>query len=119
MRVGPVGLERVNGPHGKVAHQQEGHDLSARLLLDLLSVEGKPSDGDCSDLKVMLFRQGNLPAWGVQNEQRLQCRLDEGRQRGQKCQEVFLQLKKGPNNAKRRVDEDSSLRDDQQQVVQV
>ena len=36
MRVRPVGLQSVDGPHGEVAHQQEGDDLASRLLSHLL-----------------------------------------------------------------------------------
>ena len=42
MGIGPVGLQRVDGPHGQVANQQEGHNLSARLFVHLLRRVGVP-----------------------------------------------------------------------------
>ena len=33
MGVGPVGLQAPDGPHGQVANEQEGDDLTARLSL--------------------------------------------------------------------------------------
>ena len=38
----PVRLQGVDGPHGQVAHQQEGDDLASRLLPHLFFLVGKP-----------------------------------------------------------------------------
>ena len=43
MRVGPVRLQRVDGPHSQVADQEEGDDLAPWLGLYLLGTVGKPA----------------------------------------------------------------------------
>jgi len=42
MRVGPGLFQRVDGPHGQVADQQERDDLPARLLAYLVGRNARP-----------------------------------------------------------------------------
>lgn len=42
MRIGPGLFQRVDGPHGQVADQQERDDFPAGLLADLVRRDARP-----------------------------------------------------------------------------
>lgn len=101
MRVGPRLLQRVDGPHGQVADQQERDDLPAGLLAYLVGRHARP-------------------ARRVQYEHRLAERLHQRRGRGEQHQHrVVLFREVAADYRERAVDERASLRAHQQDVVQL
>jgi hypothetical protein len=72
MRIGSVGFEWVDSPHGKVADQQEGDHLAAWLLLHLISVVGESGTMKIINWFVKLNGRGSvLPNYqleGFKNE---------------------------------------------------
>lgn len=101
VRVGPGLLQRVDGPHGQVADQQERDDLAARFLAHLVGRDARPPGR-------------------VQYEHGLTERLHQGRGRGEQHQHsVVLLSKVAANNRERAVDERARLRAHQQDVVQL
>lgn len=101
MRVGPGLLQRVDGPHGQIADQQERDDLSARLLAYLVGRHARPPGR-------------------VQYEYRLAEGLHQGSGRGEQHQyRVVLLREVAADYRERAVDERARLRAHQQDVVQL
>lgn len=102
MRVGARLLQRVDGPHGQVADQQERDDLAAGLL-------------------AYLIRRHARPTGRVQYEHRLTERLHQRRGRGDHHQHrgVRLAREMPADDGERAVDKRPGLRAHQQYVVQL
>jgi len=101
MRVGPGLLQRVDGPHGQVADQQERDDLPAGLLAYLVGRDARPPGR-------------------VQYEHRLAERLHQRRGRGDQHQDrVVLLGEVAADYRERTVYERARLRAHQQYVVQL
>lgn len=101
MRVGPRLLQRVDGPHGQVADQQERDDLPAGLLANLVGRHARPPGR-------------------VQYEHRLAERLHQRRGRRDQHQHRVVLLREMPADYRERaVYERASLRTHQQYVVQL
>jgi len=101
MRVGPRLLQRVDGPHGQVADQQERDDLPAGLLAYLVGRDTRPPGR-------------------VQYEHRLAERLHQRRGRGDQHQDrVVLLGEVAADYRERTVYERARLRAHQQYVVQL
>ena len=90
MRIRSVSFQRVDGPHGQVANQQKGHHLSSWFSFNLFICASKSTGR-------------------IQDKDCLQSGLHQRCQGCQKGQKMVFKLKKSSNNAKVRVDEDSSL----------
>lgn len=94
-------LQGVDGPHGEVGHQQEGHELAPRLAADLIR------------------RDARAPR-RVQHEHRLTRGLQErGERRDQHEDRVLLDREVAADDREGAVDEETRLRADQQDVVQL
>ena len=94
-------LQGVDGPHGEVGHQQEGHQLAAWLTTDLLWCHARASRR-------------------VQHKHCLRCRLQQRRQRSDQHQHrVLLDREVSADDRERAVYEETGLRADQQDVVKL
>lgn len=98
-----LGLEGVDHPHGHVADQQEGHDLSAGL-------------------RAVMFWEMDASAGYVRDEEKLQYHLSDGQQSSDHYQEVrFMSecIQSSSDNAEHSVDKQPKCWDAQQDIVQV
>ena len=101
MGLGPRLLQGVDGPHGQVSDQQEGHQLASWLTTDLVWRHARSSRR-------------------VEHEHRLGRRLQERRQRRDQHQHcVLLDRKVAADDGESAVYEQTCLRADQQNVVQL
>jgi len=99
VRVGPGLLQRIYGPHGQIANQQERDNLPTGLLTDLIGRHARPPRR-------------------VQYEHRLAERLHQGCGRGDQHQyRVVLFGEVAADYRKRAVNECARLRAHQQYVV--
>lgn len=101
VRLRPWLLQRVDRPHGQVRHQQERHDLPARLSAYLLG-------------------GGNRAPRRVQNKDGLTGGLDDAGQSGDQHEDrVLLQGEVTADDGKRRVDEHAGLSGHQEDIVEL
>lgn len=98
-----VSFERVNDPHGNVAHQQEGNNLPTRFAS-------------------VMFRQVDSPAGDVRDEEHLKHHLSHCKKTCDHHQEIWFMSesrKRASYHAKSRIDEETKGWNSKENIVQI